>query len=131
MSEQPPAYWEKQFDERFNRFESAVRADLLALAAKTEALSLAAAKESGAANVDATHLTDKLGALITAHNATMLRVERLELRIMEVDRAAMLGFHAIEKQKMWILGVWSVIAFLAAGLGALLPVVVKAMYAIK
>jgi chromosome segregation ATPase len=71
----------------------------------------------------------ELEYLLTAHNSTMLRVERFEIRLLDYERAAMAEarktereFAKLESQKAWLLGVWSVVAFLAAILGALLPV---------
>lgn len=76
-------------------------------------------------------LSDNLKHLIEAHNATMLRVERLELKMLEMDRETMRSLHRIdgqfaniEKQKAWLLGAWSVVALGAAIVGTGLTIVV-------
>jgi hypothetical protein len=58
-------------------------------------------------------LGDKLQSAILAHNATMLRVERLELELIKLNQ-----------QKAWLLGVWSAIAFIAGIIGSIGTLVV-------
>jgi hypothetical protein len=59
-------------------------------------------------------------------------VERFELKLLDFERAAVAEsrkvdaeFAKLEKQKAWILGAWSAIAFCSSIIGAVLTVVVS------
>lgn len=52
-------------------------------------------------------VTERLENQIVAHNSTMLRVERLEIRMLDKD-----------KREAWLTGAWAVIAFVASIIGA-------------
>jgi hypothetical protein len=69
---------------------------------------------------------------ITAHNSTMLRVERLELKILDMERQAVnesrateRQFAKIDRQKAWVLGAWSAVAFFASAFGAVVTIALK------
>jgi len=83
----------ERLEGRVDRLEDLYRADIVAIHAKLDALVasvsasiLDVSKTACPAPGSCLVLGESLKAVIAAHNATMLRVERLELRIMEIER---------------------------------------------
>ena len=68
---------------------------------------------------------NSLQTAIVAHNATLLRVERLELKMLEIEKDTMIKFHTIDKQKAWVLGIWSACGFFGAIIGTLATILLK------
>lgn len=75
-------------------------------------------------------LSQELTHAVKYLDANTKRVERLELEILKIERNSSeristlesdtnRGFHKIEVQKAWVFGAWSVVAFLAAVVGAI------------
>jgi hypothetical protein len=114
-----------QLEVRADKLENSIDAKLALIFDKLNALTLDTVRNACPSPGACVGLGKELEHAITAHNATMLRVERLELKIMEVDRRALEGFHKLETQKAWVLGAWSVIAFCAAIIGALATILVN------
>lgn len=80
----------EKLDDRVTRLEEAYRADIITLHAKIDGLTtllnqslVANAKQACPSPGACIVLSEKLTAQVSAHNATMLRVERLELQIIE------------------------------------------------
>lgn len=78
---------------RVERIEDCNRTDIAAIHAKLDGLTtlinsvlVGAAKSACPSPGACITLAEKLTSQITAHNATMLRVERLELKLMEVEK---------------------------------------------
>jgi len=81
---------------------------------KLNALTLIVTKQTCPSPGACVGLSEKLQQAIIAHNATMLRVERLELEIIKINQ-----------QKAWILGCWSAIAFIAGAIGSIGTLVIS------
>ena len=127
-----------RLETRVDRIENKIGADISKIFEKIDALSATvmqaavdSAKHACPAPGSCVGLNDQLKHVIEAHNATMLRVERLELKMLDMDRETLKSLHRIdgqfanlEKQKAWILGVWSAIAFFAAIVGTVLTIMV-------
>ncbi len=99
---------------------------------KLEQLSLNSVKNACPNPGACVGLSDELKHVIAAHDSTMRRVERFELKILEIERAAIeesreveRQFHKLERQKAWVLGAWSVVAFLAAIIGTVATIVIN------
>lgn len=68
---------------------------------------------------------ERLEHLTAAHNATMLRMERQEIKVLEIERHMLVQFHKVEKTKAWLVGLWSGVAFFASILGAGIAIAVN------
>jgi hypothetical protein len=59
----------------------------------------------------------------------MLEFDRARVESDKINILAMQGvkeeFHKIDKQRAWVLGVWSAIAFFASVIGAVLTVIIS------
>lgn len=76
---------------------------------KLNALTLLVTKQTCPSPGACVGLGEKLQQSIIAHNATMLRVERLELELIKLNQ-----------QKAWFLGAWSGIAFVGGIVGSVI-----------
>lgn len=114
-----------RLENRVDRLETSISADLRRIFEKLEILAIDTTKHACPAPGSCVGLSSKLQDAITAHNATMLRVERLELKILECERATMGEFHKLEKQKMWVMGAWSVISIISAIIGTLATIIIS------
>lgn len=112
-----------RLEERVDRLEATIASDIRHIRERLEALTLTSSKQACPSPGACVTLGDQLKHVIESHNATMLRVERLELKILDMDRAVITQFNKIEVQKAWVLGAWSVVAFLSAIVGAAVPLV--------
>ncbi len=88
-------------------FAKQVRDDVRAIYNKLNELAIASARQACPSPGACVSLSAELQHVIAAHNATMLRVERLELDLIKLNQ-----------QKAWIIGAWSTIAFLSSVIGA-------------
>lgn len=86
---------------RVDKLESTISADLRRIFDKLEALTTEGGKTGVATAKDLCHVT-------AAHNATMLRVERLEIELIKLNQ-----------QKAWLLGAWTVVALVSSVIGAI------------
>lgn len=93
---------------RVDRMEQRHEATLQKIFDKIESLTLVVTKQTCPSPGACVSLADKLEHALAGHNATMLRVERLELELIKLNQ-----------QKAWILGCWSTIAFLGGILGSI------------
>jgi hypothetical protein len=93
-----------KLEQRVDRLEDAYKADVSAIHTKLDALVTAvnnhmvtAVKRECPSPGACIGLSENLKGQITAHNATMLRVERLELRMMDLEKwqGRMLGGIAV------------------------------------
>lgn len=82
-----------RLETRVDRLEDQYREDIAAIHAKLDSVVAAingalvsSAKHACPAPGACVGLSAELKATITAHNATMLRVERLELRILDIEK---------------------------------------------
>lgn len=117
-------------EDRIERYEDRVtriEAKLDQIFAMMNSLSIAGVKNACPSPGACTGLSKELEHVIIAHNATMLRVERAELKTLEIERMMVSQFHKIEKQKAWVLGAWSVVAFCAAIVGAIGTIAINHM----
>jgi hypothetical protein len=128
-----------KLEARVDRLEDQYREDVVNIHAKIDSLVTAVnnvlvrtAKAECPAPGSCISLTKELQHVIAAHDATMMRVERFELKLLDFERAAVAEsrkvdaeFAKLEKQKAWILGAWSAIAFCSSIIGAVLTVVVS------
>jgi hypothetical protein len=114
-----------KIETRVDRLESAFESKLDAIFAKLNTLAIDTVRNACPKPGACIGLSNDLEHAVRALNASLLRVERLELKILEVDRMCVSGFHKIETQKAWILGAWSVVAFCASALGAIATILVN------
>ncbi len=115
----------ERLESRVDKIEDRISVNLQRIFESLEELKIGAAKHACPAPGSCITLGEKLQETFRAHTATMLRVERLELRILEMDRSTTNEFHKLEKQKMWILGAWSVIALAASVVGGVAVIAVN------
>ena len=113
----------ERLEDRVTRLETSIDSKLAQIFEKLNALTLDGVKNACPAPGACIGLGKELEHVLAAHNATMLRVERLELKMIEIERSTTAGFHRIETQKAWILGAWSVVAFCAAIVGGIATIV--------
>ena len=126
----PPQSDEDRIDrleKRVDKIEDSIDENLAKIFQALEELKVSGVKNACPAPGACVGLSSELQHAITAHNATMLRVERLELRILDAEKLAIQEsrkvereFAKLEKQKAWVLGAWSVIALCAAIVGTLI-----------
>jgi len=98
-----------RIEHRVDRMETKHEEGLEKIYDKLNALTLAVTKQSCPSPGACIGLGEKLQQSIVAHNATMLRVERLELELIKLNQ-----------QKAWVLGAWSGIAFVGGIIGSLI-----------
>ncbi len=98
----------EKLEDRVDRLETSIAADLRRIFEKLETLSIEGAKNACPKPGACLNLGNDLEHLLRAHNATMLRVERLEIQLI-----------ALNQQKAWIMGAWAVVAIIAAAIGSL------------
>jgi hypothetical protein len=126
----------EKLEDRVTRLELSIESKLAMIFEKVNQLSLDSVKNACPSPGSCVTLSKELDHAcvkfskelehaIVSHNATMLRVERMELKLLEIDRMTIAGFHKIETQKAWVLGAWSVVAFFAAVIGAVGGIVVN------
>ena len=115
----------ERLEVRVDKIEDRINVNLQRIFEALEELKVGAAKHACPSPGACIGLGDKLQETIKHHHATMLRVERLELKMIDMDRSTLTEFHKLEKQKMWLLGAWSVIAFCAAVIGAIIPIAIN------
>lgn len=116
----------ERLENRVDKIEDRINVNLQKIMEALEELRVASVKGACPAPGACVGLGKELEHAITSHNATMLRVERLELKLLEMERMAMMEsrrvenqFHKIDTQKAWVLGAWSVVALAASIVGAL------------
>jgi hypothetical protein len=135
-----------KLETRVDRLEDRIATDITKIFEKLDALTnsvnvnaLRAAKAECPNPGACVQLSNDLTHTVKLLTAQTERVERLELKMLEFDRArvesdkinilAMQGvkeeFHKIDKQRAWVLGVWSAIAFFASVIGAVLTVIIS------
>lgn len=102
-----------RIENRVDRMESKHEESLEKIFDKLNALTLVVTKQSCPSPGACVGLSDKLQSFIIAHNATMLRVERLELELIKLNQ-----------QKAWVLGAWSGIAFIGGIIGSVITFLV-------
>ena len=95
---------------RVDKLESTISADLRRIFDKLETLTTEGGKSGVATAKDLCHV-------ISAHNATMLRVERIEIELIKLNQ-----------QKAWILGAWSVVALVSSIAGAITTFLVTKLW---
>lgn len=115
----------ERLESRVDKIEDRISVNLQRISESLEELKIGAAKHACPSPGACITLSEKLQETFRAHTATMLRVERLELRILEIDKATFTEFHKLEKQKMWILGAWSVIALVASFVGGIAVIAIN------
>lgn len=103
----------EKLEDRVDRLETSIAADLRRIFEKLEVLSVENAKNACPKPGACINLGNDLEHLLKAHNATMLRVERLEIQLIALNQA-----------KAWIMGAWAVVAIIAAAIGSLGGIVI-------
>ena len=98
---------------RVDRLETSISEELKWIRKSIEEMKIAAVKTACPSPGACIGLGQELQHVIKAHNATMLRVERLEIQLI-----------AINQQKAWIMGAWAVVAIIASAIGALGGIVI-------
>ena len=104
----------EQLEDRVTRLETQLAADIRRIFEKLEALTVSSVKGACPSPGACVQLGSELQHVIVAHNATMLRVERLEIQLIKLNQ-----------QKAWLLGVWSAVAFFSSIVGALIAVLIN------
>jgi uncharacterized protein (UPF0335 family) len=104
-------------EERMTRFETGVAADIKQIFEKINALALSTLKTACPSPGACVGLSAELQHIIAAHNATMLRVERLEIELIKLNQ-----------QKAWIIGAWSSVAFVASIVGGVVTFVISKLW---
>jgi hypothetical protein len=104
-------------ESRMDRFETGVAQDIRNIFEKINTLALASAKQACPDPGACVGLGRELHHMLAAHNATMLRVERLELELIKLNQ-----------QKAWIIGAWSTVAFVASVVGAVLTLIIGKLW---
>jgi hypothetical protein len=97
-----------KIENRVDRLETSIAEELRRIFTKLESLALEHVQTKCPAPGACVGLGKELEHVIVAHNATMLRVERLEIQLI-----------ALNQQKAWIMGAWAVVAIVAAAIGSL------------
>jgi len=97
-----------KLEHRVDRLETSIEAKLNAIFEKLNTLAVDTVRNACPAPGSCVKLGGDMEYLLKSHNATMLRVERLELQLISINQ-----------QKAWILGAWSVVAIIAAAIGSL------------
>lgn len=125
----------ERLENRVDKIEESINKHLQRIFESLEELRVHNAENKCPAPGMCVALSKELQNAITAHNATMLRVERLELDILKVEklvqaesRTVERQFSKLETQKAWLLGAWSVVAFLASIVGAVAVVALKYVF---
>lgn len=97
-------------EDRVDKLENTISADLRRIFAKLEAITIEGGKNGVATAKDLMHVT-------AAHNATMLRVERMEIELIKLNQ-----------QKAWILGAWTVVALVSSIAGAFITFLISKLW---
>lgn len=103
-----------RLDARIDRLESQWLEEIRRVHIKLDVLAESGARNACPSPGACILLGERLEHQILAHNSTMLRVERLEIRMLAKD-----------KKESWLLGAWAVIALFAAALGTVATIVVN------
>lgn len=114
-----------KLEARVDRIEAAFDQKLDAIYEKVNALTVASVKQACPSPGACVQLGRDLETSMKFLTACTERVERLELKLIEVDRYAITEFHKLEKTKAWLIGVWSGIAFVSSIIGAGLAILVN------
>jgi len=122
-------------ERRVDRIEDEIRKHLQRIFENLEELKVSSARTACPSPGACGSLGNDLAHAIRAHDATMMRVERLELKLIDLEREAtkeaikiQQEFNKIYVAKAWLLGVWSAIAFCASILGAGLAIWINHMF---
>ena len=115
----------ERLERRVDKIEDLINVQLQRIFEAINALTVEGVKNACPSPGACVNLTKELAHSIKAHDATMMRVERIELKMIDIDREMVDKFHKIETQKAWVLGAWSVIAFCAAIVGALATILIS------
>jgi len=121
-----------KLEDRVTRLETSIEAKLNQIFEKLNTLTVEGVKNACPSPGACLQLSHELTHAVKYLEATTQRTERLELKILEMERTAVEDakkttetFHKIEVQKAWVLGAWSVIAFFAAIVGALITILIN------
>jgi uncharacterized protein (UPF0335 family) len=104
-------------ERRADRLEDKVDKTLGKIFEKLDELSGSVAKQACPSPGACVSLSNELQHVVAAHNATMLRVERLELELIKLNQ-----------QKAWVIGAWSAIAFFSSVIGAIVAFIISKVW---
>jgi chromosome segregation ATPase len=104
-------------ENRIDRLEVNISNDLRRIFDKLEALTLDTTRNACPSPGACVGLSKELENQIRAHNATMLRVERLEIQLIE-----------LHQERAKLVGIWTAIAFIASLLGGAFVFVVGKLW---
>jgi hypothetical protein len=115
----------ERLEKRVDKIEDLVAANLQRIFEALEELKIDGVRNACPSPGACLQLSHDLTSAIKYLDATTQRVERLELKILDLEREKMREtqrvqeeFHKLNVQKAWILGVWSAVAFFASVIGA-------------
>lgn len=106
----------EKLEARVDRLETSIDTKLAQIFDKLNALTLDSVRNACPSPGACIGLGKELEHAIKAHNATMLRVERIDIKLIECERE----FAKLERQKAWVIGAWSAVAFCSSVVGAIL-----------
>jgi uncharacterized protein (UPF0335 family) len=104
-------------ERRADRLEDKVDKTLGKIFEKLDELSAIVAKQACPSPGACVSLSNELQHVVAAHNATMLRVERLEIELIKLNQ-----------QKAWVIGAWSAIAFFSSVVGAIVAFIISKVW---
>jgi hypothetical protein len=103
-----------RLEDRVSKLEAGIAADIKDIREKINAMAVRNAKQECPEPGACIGLGRELSHAVTAMNSTLLRVERLELRIYE-----------LEKNKQWVMGAKWGLAVAAASCGSLITMAIN------
>lgn len=125
----------ERLEKRVDKIEDSINVNLQRIFEALDEMRVSHAENKCPAPGACVGLGKELEHAIVAHNATMLRVERLELAILKVEQLTIMEsrnterkFAQLDTQKAWILGAWSVVAFLASIIGAVAVIALRQLF---
>jgi hypothetical protein len=104
-------------EHRLDRLENNLSTDLRRIFQKLESLTLEGVRQACPNPGACVGLSKELENQIAAHNATMLRVERLEIQLIE-----------LHQERAKLVGIWTAVAFMASIFGGAIAFVIGKLW---